>query len=217
MRVLAVDTTTDKGSVALVRDGLIVGEERFSLKENHSTSVLPAVALLLEQEGVPAASVDGFGVTLGPGSFTGLRVGISSIQGLALASGRPAFGMATLDVLAMKMRGEARRLVTAIDAYREQVFVGLYDSEGRRDGDLRLLGRDEFIQFIPEGAALLGDGVLRYEEAIRAARTGLVFSQRSLYLAATLARCVEARLAAGEKGGPLAPIYLREAAARRQT
>jgi tRNA threonylcarbamoyladenosine biosynthesis protein TsaB len=215
VRVLAIDTATERGSVALVRDGVVVGEELFSLQEGYSTFVLPAVALLLEKEGIPPGSIDGFGVTLGPGSFTGLRVGISSIQGLALASGRPAIGISTLDVLAMKIRGKARTLVTAVDAYREQVFVGLYDADARREGELRLLGRDEFIRFIPEGAALLGDGVLRYAEAIRAARTGLLFSDESLFLASTLARCVETRLAAGERGGPLAPIYLREAAIRR--
>src|SRR2546423_923590 len=107
MKVLAVDTTSARESVALAVDGAVVGEVRLRTADAHSRRVLPAIAFLVESAGLAPRDLEGYAVVVGPGSFTGVRVGISTVQGLALAAGRPCLGLSTLDVLAATIRGEA--------------------------------------------------------------------------------------------------------------
>src|SRR4051812_29396863 len=118
MRVLAVDTTSERESVALADGGVVVAEVRLRTAEVPSRRILPAIAFVLESAGVAAADVEGYAVTVGPGSFTGIRVGLSTVQGLALAAGRPCLGVSTLDIVAALARGEAPTLVPMIDAGR---------------------------------------------------------------------------------------------------
>ncbi len=132
MRVLAVDTTTERGSVAVVSGGEVLGEVRLRSGMGHSKRLMPAIAFLLDGLGLPASDIDGYAVTAGPGSFTGLRVGLSCVQGLALASGRPCLGLSTLDVLAARIAGAAPTLVAAMDAYRGEVYACVFESDGRR-------------------------------------------------------------------------------------
>ena len=91
MRVLAVDTTTERESVALVSQGEVVGEVRLRRAEHHSRRLLPAIELLLQNVGVSPAEVEAYAVTVGPGSFTGLRVGISTVQAWPSLSAAPAW------------------------------------------------------------------------------------------------------------------------------
>jgi tRNA threonylcarbamoyladenosine biosynthesis protein TsaB len=216
LRILAVDTATERGSVALLSGTEVVGEVRFRPRESHSVSLLAAVSFLLDGEGVRPAELDGFAVTLGPGSFTGLRVGISTVQGLALGAGRPSVGFCTLDVLASRIVGSASRLVSAVDGYRKGVFACFYDGEARREREPLVLTAEDFIESLPTGAALIGDGILRHQEAILARRKDVSIPRRSLFLAGSLARLAAPRLEAGE-GQPasaLSPLYLSEADVR---
>jgi tRNA threonylcarbamoyladenosine biosynthesis protein TsaB len=211
LRVLALDTTTPWGSVALVEDGDVRGEVRLRAAAGHSHSVMPAVAFLLQALGLDPSKLEGLAVTSGPGSFTGLRIGISTVQGLGLASERPCLGLSSLDVLAARMRGAAACLVPMIDAYRGEVYAGLYDAEARLQGPWRLLAPSSLLESVPEEAALLGDGALRYREEILRLRPRASFPRRSLYLAGTLGLLAEPRLRAGEgvDAAELRPLYLR--------
>src|SRR5689334_21377008 len=105
MKVLAVDTTSERESVALADDAVVLAEVRRRQVGRPSVHVLPALEFLLRSAGLAAADVEAYAVTLGPGSFTGVRVGISTVQGLALASGRPCLGVSTLDLLARQIEG----------------------------------------------------------------------------------------------------------------
>jgi len=206
-----VDTTTPRGSVALVKDGEIQGEVRLRAATGHSHSVMPAIVFLLESLGLPPSGVEAFAVASGPGSFTGLRIGISTVQGLALASGRPCLALCALDLLASRIRGAAPCLVAMIDAYRDQVYAGVYDTESRLQGSWRTEAPAALVGSLPEEAAFLGDGAVRYRDAILRLRPRARFPERSLYLAGTLGLLAEPRLQAGE-GGPaegLRPLYLR--------
>src|SRR5688500_7924872 len=102
MRVLALDSTTERESVAIVEGGTVRGEARLVTTDAHARRVRPAVACLLEALDVPPAGLDAFAVATGPGSFTGIRVVLSTIQGLALATGRPCLGLSGVDVLAAR-------------------------------------------------------------------------------------------------------------------
>src|SRR3990172_12724152 len=109
--------------------------------DGHSGWVLPAVELALRGLGLDVSALDGFAVTTGPGSFTGLRVGISTVQGLALAAGRLCVGMSSLDVLALAATDRAPTVVALVDAFRDQVFSGVYAGDGRPLGERRVPSR----------------------------------------------------------------------------
>ena len=217
MRILAVDTSTERGSVAITQDGAPRAELRLQLGAGatHSERLLPGVDFLLRSLGWRVSDLDGYAVASGPGSFTGLRIGISSVQGLALAHARPCLGVSTLELLAARARGAAPALAALVDAWRGEVYAALYDA----DGGLRLgpfaESAESFARRVPAGAAYVGSGALRYRDAIRACDPGALFPERSLFLAGTLAALADPRLRAGLGHGPeaLRPLYVRDAGA----
>jgi tRNA threonylcarbamoyladenosine biosynthesis protein TsaB len=210
VRVLAVDTTTERGSVALAEDDTVRGEVRLLSPDGHSRRLLPAVEFLLGSLGLRPAEVEGFAVTTGPGSFTGLRVGLSTVQGLALGSGRPCLGMSALDVLAARIAGAATVTVAVMDAYRGEVYARVYDGAGRPSGPPSVEAPEALLARVAGGAAFVGDGVERYRELFLS-RPGAVLPARGLYLAGTLGRLAAPRLRAGEGTAPaeLRALYLR--------
>lgn len=213
MRVLGVDTTSEWGSVAVVDGGEALAELRLRGDVSHSRRLLPAIEFLLAGLGSSPDALDGYAVALGPGSFTGLRVGISTVQGLALGHPRPCLGLSTLDALAARARGAAATLVAMTDAWRDEVYAAVYDAEARlREGPYVEPPR-ELLRRLPAGSAYLGSGAVRYRELLLAHDPAAVLPERSLFLAATLARLAEPRLASGEGHGPerLRPFYVREA------
>jgi tRNA threonylcarbamoyladenosine biosynthesis protein TsaB len=216
MKTLAVDTTTPWGSAALVEAGAVCGEVRLRAEGGHSRSLVPSIAFLLERLGIAPLDVEGYAVTVGPGSFTGLRVGLSTVQGLALASRRPCLGVSTLDVLAARIRGAGECLVAMIDAYRAQVYARVYDAEARPLGPPAAEDPAALLGRLPPRPAFSGDGAVRYRETILASRPDAVFPDRSLFLAGTLGRLAEVQLARGEGAPPasLRPLYLRQAEIR---
>ena len=217
MRVLAVDTATERESVAVVAAGAVLGEVRVHTTEGHSRPLVGAVAFLIESLGLGAGEIDGYAVTTGPGSFTGLRIGISTVQGLALASRRPCLGISTLEVLASRIVGTADRLVAVMDAHRGQVFGQIFDREGRPLGAPLLEAPDAFFRELEGAPAFIGDGAQRYQQRIREILPAAAFPQRGLFLAATLGLMAERSLESGAGSGPeaLRPLYLREADIRR--
>jgi tRNA threonylcarbamoyladenosine biosynthesis protein TsaB len=213
--ILAIDTTTPRGSVALTRDDQILGEVRLADAAGlgHSSRVLPAVEFLLGSLGLDPGAVEAYAVATGPGSFTGSRVGIATVQGMALAAGRSCLGISSLDLLAARVRGSADRLVAMMDAYRGEVFAATYDREARLDGQRVVEEPDSFLRRLPGAAAFVGDGAERYRSEVLALCPGASFPERSLFLAGTLGRVAQARLEAGDGLAPedLRPYYLREA------
>ena len=206
-----MDTTTDRGSVAVVEGGAVLGEVRLQAGMGHSRRLMPAVDFLLRGLEIAPSGVEGFAVTAGPGSFTGLRVGLACVQGLALASGRPCVALGTLDVLAARIAGAGDTLVAVMDAHRGEVYVGTYDAAARPRGEPVTAAPDAAFAALPAGAAFIGNGAERYREAIERAVREAVFPARSAFLAGTLGRIAEPLLAAGRgvSASELRPLYLR--------
>ena len=217
MRVLAVDTTTARESVALADGGQVKGEVRIDPVDSHSIRLMPAVAFLLQGLALRPTDVEGYAVAAGPGSFTGLRVGIGTVQGLALASGRPCAPISALDALAARAAGSAEWIVAVMEGHRGEVFGGTYDVEGRPREEPTTGPLAALLEKVPDGAAFIGDGAVRYRSTIAAARPGAVFPRRSLFLAGTVALMGEAVLSAGggRPASELRPLYLREATMRK--
>ena len=166
MLILAIDTSTKSASIALLRDSDILSEIFVNLDMNHSVVLLPALDHLLRLSRIEPGGIDLFACTIGPGSFTGLRVGASTIKGLALATGRPIAGVSTLEALACNIPGSEIPVCPMLDAKKDQVYTALYRTgrdytlekiESERVTDVR-----GFLQCIDEEVIFLGDGAVKY-------------------------------------------------------
>jgi len=213
VRVLAVDTSSPRGSLAVVGPDGVLAEARVVTAEGHSRWLLPAVSALLQGLAIGARTIDVFAVTTGPGSFTGLRVGLGSVQGLALASGRPCVGLSTLDVLAASAAGSSGTIVALIDAFRGEVFSGVYDAAGRLRGERTVGALADLLGRVPAGSAFVGDVAVAEREAIRDAVPGATFPEWARFLAPALAAKALPLAASGStvSAADLRPVYLRAA------
>ena len=217
LRVLAVDTTTARESVALAEDGAVRGEVRLSPVDGHSVRLMGSIAFLLDGLGLAPRDVDGYAVAAGPGSFTGLRVGISTVQGLALAADRPCAGISALDALAARAAPAEGGIVAVMEAHRGEVFGAIYDGAGRPVGQPRASPLQGLLERTPEAAAFIGDGAERYRAEILAVRPDADFAARSLFLADSVALLGEVEILAGRgvAASELRPLYLRDASIRK--
>jgi tRNA threonylcarbamoyladenosine biosynthesis protein TsaB len=125
MRILALDTSTLVGTGAVLRDGELLAEWSAWVRASHGETLLPQLARALEQAQLDIADVDLFAVGLGPGSFTGVRIGVATVKGLALARAKPLVGVTSLRVLARGMAAGTLRAV-AVDAHKSEVYCALY-------------------------------------------------------------------------------------------
>jgi len=126
LKVLAVETSTLTGSVALLEDRRLRGEVTLSVSVQHAERLLPAISRLLGDAGERLEEIGLFAVAVGPGSFTGLRVGVSAVQGLSLACGKPAVGVSSLQALALNGSYFSGTIIPLLDARRGEVYAGAY-------------------------------------------------------------------------------------------
>jgi tRNA threonylcarbamoyladenosine biosynthesis protein TsaB len=172
MLILSLDTTTSAGSAALVRDGRVVREEASDRSRPQAARLPDELAALVDRTGVTLADVDGFAVGIGPGSFTGLRVGIATMQGLAMATGKPLFGLSALDALARVAKAEAprpARIATWVDAWRGEVYAGIYE-DGREVEPPTVARPDALLGRLTGGLVLFtGAGAVIHHDVIHAA------------------------------------------------
>src|SRR5262245_12251248 len=132
MRLLAIETSTTTGAVALLAEGRVVAESRVSVAVTHGERLMAAIDNVLRAARWELANVEAFAVALGPGSFTGLRIGLSTVKGLAFATGKPVVGVPTLDALAWSLPFCAYPVCPILDARKNEVYAALYRTlEGR--------------------------------------------------------------------------------------
>ena len=222
MRVLAVDTTGAHGSVAIVSgselEGLIGIRET---SPRHAESLLPTIDHLLRLLSVKLDEIDGFAVAVGPGSFTGLRIGISAVEGLSFATGKPAAGVSALEATAFRFRYLDGLIVSLIEAYRGEIYGAAYRG---RTGALRLevepacTSASRFLESLKEPPRLVaGNGLLRHREAVETHAPDAFLADPSFFIGEEVARLGKAKLEAGDAAplGSLAPLYIRPAEAER--
>ncbi len=171
MRVLGIDTSTSCGSIGLIEDERILCEYSLEKKASHSERVLKTIDRVLEDSGVSIGDIDGFAISLGPGSFTGLRIGVSAVKGLAFATGKPVAGVSTLDALAQNVRYSPYLICPALDARKGEVYSALYRHSEK--GGLTKLAPEmaikpvDLLERIEEKTLFLGNGVYPYGDLIR--------------------------------------------------
>jgi tRNA threonylcarbamoyladenosine biosynthesis protein TsaB len=232
MRVLGVDTTTPGGSVALSDRDALVGVVAGDPAKTHGERLLSDIHDLLTRHGWRVQDVDLYGVACGPGSFTGLRIGIATVQGLAMVHGRGVVGVSALDALARTASDSVFAgtnggplLAAWLDAHRGEVFSSLHTMSAVQDGGrvtTRIEGPsvetpesvlERWTHEYPDGTLLfVGDGALRYRD-----RIGLALQSRATVVptvpptAPAVASLALRAAACGEAGLPdsVRPLYVR--------
>ena len=129
MNLLAIDASGIAGSVAYIKDGKLAGEYYFCDKLTHSQTIMPMLEHMKSLTQINLDEVDAVAVTAGPGSFTGLRIGVTAAKTLALALGVPIVGVPTLDVIAGGICFTEHFICPIMDARRNQVYTGIYKFE----------------------------------------------------------------------------------------
>jgi len=131
MRILAIESSAQAASVALVEEGRLVAQNMQHAGLTHSRTLLPMLHSLLDGLGLQVADVDQIAVAVGPGSFTGIRIGVATAKGLAFAADKPLVGVSSLEAMAHQAKHLGPGLITAVmDARRGQVYNALFRAEG---------------------------------------------------------------------------------------
>jgi tRNA threonylcarbamoyl adenosine modification protein YeaZ len=218
MRVLAIDTALEACSVAVLdldRGGVIASETTV-MARGHAEAVMPMIARVMDAAGIEFADLDRVAVTTGPGSFTGLRVGISAARGIALAAGKPALGLSTLAGFAAPLIAEddSTQVVAAIDARHDHVYLQVFGAAGRTLVAPRIASLRDAVRAAMTGPArIVGSGARLMAAAWpKEADAPLQVEQRSAPDIGWIARLA----AASEGYGPPKPLYLRAPDARPQ-
>jgi tRNA threonylcarbamoyladenosine biosynthesis protein TsaB len=171
MLLLGLDTSTSCGSIALTDANKPLGEWTLNVPKTHAGRLLPGIQHLLRQTGVQMDQIDGFAVATGPGSFTGLRIALTTAKTLAFVTGKPLVGIPTLDVLVENMPFAQGFICPALDARKGEIFAALYkkDSTGKTDRITEYLSipPETLSKMIPGPTLLLGDAVPVYGDRLR--------------------------------------------------
>jgi tRNA threonylcarbamoyladenosine biosynthesis protein TsaB len=173
VKILAVDTSTSLGTIALVDGPVVRAELALNVSATHNQRLLPGIHRLLNDVGWPLEILDALAIGLGPGSFTGLRIGMSVMKGLAFATGKPLAGVPTLDALAANVALAPCTICPVMDARKGEVYTALYRGGEGRDLErltaYQVMKPQRFADFITGKTVLLGDGLLRYSDVLAAA------------------------------------------------
>ncbi len=219
MLLLALDTATERGSLALLEDDQVTAELVLDTPGTFLVHLLPALDNLLAKTGRHLAEIGAVCVSQGPGNFTGLRLGLATAQGLALALKIPAVPVPTLEVLAASLSGSPQPVAALADAKRQEVYLGQFDCKGLFPEPLappeRLAAADLPGRLVPP-LVLTGPGIRPHRDFLTAhLAPGITLAPEDLWLprAATVGRLGRHRLAQGLTVAPpqLTPLYLRPA------
>jgi tRNA threonylcarbamoyladenosine biosynthesis protein TsaB len=221
MIMLAIETATMTGGIAVVRDNLLVGEARINVKIAHSERLMNAVEWLLKTVRLSVKDVDAFAVSIGPGSFTGLRIGLSTAKGLAYASDRPLIPVPTLDALARALPFCSLPICPMLDARKNEIYTGLYRWEGGTC--IKLISETavnpaDFLREMRGLTLFTGDGAVLYRDMIQD-----ILKEKALFAtpaaivpsAASVAEIALEKFRSGAVTDPVTviPMYIRKSEA----
>lgn len=222
MKILALETATIAGSIAIVDDGYgLISEVRVNLKIAHAERLMPSIQWILEASRVSIDDIDAFAVSIGPGSFTGLRIGLSTAKGLSYAANRPIVPVPTLDAFARTLPYCSYAICPMFNARKSQVYAALYtweNHECRKVMDEAAVAIDTLLKNIHERAVFLGDGAKLYRQQISGAlgdRALFAPESRMSPSASTVAEIAIEKMGKGESADPvgLTPFYIRKSEA----
>ena len=226
MKLLAVETSSKTSSVALVSEEKLLGEFTVETKFTHSQSLMPMLDQMLKQAGVSITEIDGFAASMGPGSYTGLRIGMAAVKAFGLALNKPVYGVETLMAMLDQAKEKMGIVLTLVDARRDRVYLaGVHrDAQGEHVVlPQQVMAVADLVTWISkqtQGVYLMGEGAVRYQEELMTAHPAPNFLSRryATPTARTIAWQALQRLEAGESADPdmLVPSYLAKTQAERE-
>lgn len=226
MKILAFETSAKAASVALLDDGKLLGENYQNTGMTHSQTLMVMAENLLQTAGLNAQNVDAVAVAAGPGSFTGVRIGVAAAKGFAWGRQIPCYGVSTLEAMARNLGTWQGYVVPAMDARRNQVYTAIFHAEKgnltrvEEDMAISLEELKEKIKNYPESVFLVGDGARLCYNTLLEEVPGLVLppEHRMHQRAAGVALAAQVMVDAGEpgNGAELTPNYLRLSQAERE-
>ena len=222
MRILAVDTSTFAGSVALLQERRLLAEINLVSSQTHSERLLASIDLLLKSLNQKLEDIDGFALAVGPGSFTGIRIGMSTVKSFAFAQGKPVAPVSNLEALALKIRrSQARLLCPVMDAKKQEIYGALFEKDS--DGMQEVVPQgvytpDRFFSQLPSHRIItfIGSGVPVYKQKIfQYFKDKARLSPRSLFVAHEVGLLGHDRLKAGKglNSFQVEPQYIRRSQA----
>lgn len=225
MIILAIDSSAVSASAALTKDGALLGEFYIRTRLTHSQTLMPMISDLLSRTQVKIGDIDLFAVSAGPGSFTGIRIGIASIKGLAMPEDKPCVGVSTLEAIARNLAHLNGTVCAAMDARCQQVYNAVFEADS---GSMKRLTPDRAISMENLASELknckkpiyvVGDGAELCYNSPWFAQTEAVLPPESLLYqrASAVAEIAAEAYAQGRAVSPAAlmPVYLRPAQAER--
>lgn len=209
------------GGVAVTDGGTLVAESRINVKSTHSERLLTEIAHILSRSGLTIREIDLFAVAIGPGSFTGLRVGLSTVKGLVYATGAKLVSVPSLEAFAWNLPFSPHPVCPLFDARRKEVYGGIFRWSGAgfvREMAERPIALTDLLSRITEPTVFIGEGAVIYREAITEALGGraLFAPPREMVPSpANVAHLAYLRAQKGEHDDPvsLIPLYLRRSEA----
>ncbi len=217
MLVMGIETSSMHGGVALLSEQGLLSEYLLNVRATHTERLLPSIDRVLRDAAVTLKQVEGLAVATGPGSFTGLRIGLSTVKGLVAATGAPVVGVSTLEAMAWTLPFCAHPICPILDARKGEVYCAQFRHAGgrlTRVMDEAALSPDALIDCIREPTVFIGDGVTVYGDRLKTGLKELALfppiSQRG-GRASAVAELGRRRLLEGDRDeiSELAPRYLR--------
>lgn len=226
MKILALESSACAASAAIAEDGKLLGEAFLNVGLTHSQTLLPLVLALLKNANLALEEVDAFAVTSGPGSFTGVRIGVAALKGLAFPFDKPCIPLSTLEVIAFGQAEQDCAVCAAMDARCAQVYTALFSCQDGRltrltdDAALKitelpalLAGRDTPVVFAGDGAALCFEAI---GGQIPGSRLAPAYKRYQQAASAALLAGEKLLLGEGIPSDALTPFYLRLPQAERE-
>lgn len=224
MRILGLDTATSRASVGLLVDGEVVDEQSQVARGSHAVTVLPLIADTLHRAGCRVRDLDAIAVSSGPGSFTGLRVGLSVAKGLACATAVPVVAVPTLEALARTLPQDQGCIWTILDARKGEVYAASFESVSA--GGVRRLTPDtvvsaaELVTQMTVPCVVVGDALPRYGAFLQAQLgAGATLLPYDTYGASggvvAIMGCERLRAGAADLAASIEPVYVRPSDAER--
>jgi tRNA threonylcarbamoyladenosine biosynthesis protein TsaB len=224
MRILAIETSTMLGGVAVMDDAKgLVSESRAAVKAGHSGRLMPEIDAALKRVSLTLADIDALCVTTGPGSFTGLRIGLSTVKGLAYSAGLSVVAVPTLEAFAWNFPGFAYPVCPMLDARKKEVYAGVFDTRGepiKRLMDEISIKPEELAESLKkfEKVMLVGEGAVLYKEVFRQALGASALFAPAHMMVPSPAAAAELGLKKALRGefedpATLAPRYIRKSEA----
>jgi tRNA threonylcarbamoyladenosine biosynthesis protein TsaB len=219
MLTLAFDTSSRTAAVAVLRDDTILYDSIINTGLNHSEVLMPEIDYACRRVGIKISDINLFACTLGPGSFTGLRIGVSTLKGLMLATGTPAAGVSSLAAVVLNVGTTSKLICSMIDAGRGQVYVAYFRYNDKnilqQISEEKAVNPQEIINNTDKNTLFVGDGAIKYADIIKSIKSEVSIASDLQHYIRASAVGILGRKKFAEKdlldASTLVPVYLRSA------